>query len=243
MTLGNAVPFNGDQSMLQTAPVGGVVAGTIYFINSRGFVARETIAGGVTGSFVYAGPVLITKTGGNSFIFGAPVYCDVVTGLATSVSGGNILVGAAIVAAAGGDSSVHVNFDVSSGGPFGTSSSAQGRPGLDGSDGEDGLTIIGPIGPAGTAGATGATGIGIPGMNGEDGADAIIIPGPAGATGATGPAGSGGGGTQVIPGMDGEDGADAPIIPGPRGAAGADGGAGGLTLGKAVARINYAGIP
>jgi predicted RecA/RadA family phage recombinase len=84
-----------------TAPVGGVVANSVYLIGRLVVVATVTAAAGAKFSGAVTGVWRITKVSAEPWTEGMAIYLNTGTGSATSIStGGNILIGATIAAAA-----------------------------------------------------------------------------------------------------------------------------------------------
>lgn len=85
-----------------TAPGGGVVSGTPVLIGSLLVVATVTAAAGDSFAGLTQGVVTGTKPGSQAWTEGAKIYWDNGAGKFTTTSGGNTLVGVAVVAVGAG---------------------------------------------------------------------------------------------------------------------------------------------
>jgi predicted RecA/RadA family phage recombinase len=96
-----ATNFVSDGKVIElTAPVGGVVSGSLYKIGSWVVVATVTAAAGAKFNGGVEGIWLLPKTTAEPWTEGMAVYFNTSTSLASSVStGGNVLIGGSVAAA------------------------------------------------------------------------------------------------------------------------------------------------
>lgn len=99
------------ESLTLTAPVGGVTSGNGYQIGQLFVVAAATVAAGLPFVGAVLGVVTLPKTAAQVFAEGALVYWDNTAKSVTTVATGNLRIGAAAAAAAGGDATALVRLN------------------------------------------------------------------------------------------------------------------------------------
>lgn len=88
-----------------TAPTGGVVAGVAYLIGVIVAVANYSAAEGLIATFSRRGVFTLPKATGQAWTEGAVLYWDNTNKVFTTTASGNTKAGAAVAAAASGDTS------------------------------------------------------------------------------------------------------------------------------------------